>query len=343
MRVGVLTTSYPRDDDDAAGAFVAGFTRWLAARAEVEVLCADGARPLFYRGGAPLALAEGRWGEALGFTARLAAAARSRAGRWDAVVSHWLVPSGLVARLTCGKMPHLAVAHGSDVRLLSRLPGGRRLVRHIAAAADLVYVASHLRVEGAPGRVVPMGVEVAAFRGGDREGTRRALGLRDFTLLFMGRLIHEKGVDRAIDALPDGAELLVAGAGPLRSELEARARGKRVRFLGEVRNRRDLLAAADVLVAPSREADAAPTVIMEGLAAGLPIAGARAELTGDAGLELAALARLRDDAEWWRELSARARARADDYDWSAIGPRLALNLGLPPPSALHKEVRVTRM
>jgi hypothetical protein len=46
VRVGVLTTSYPRHDDDAAGAFVAGFTRWLARHVgDVDVLCADAARP----------------------------------------------------------------------------------------------------------------------------------------------------------------------------------------------------------------------------------------------------------------------------------------------------------
>ncbi len=46
MRVGVLTTSYPRDAEDAAGAFVAGFSRWLAANVgDVDVVCADAARP----------------------------------------------------------------------------------------------------------------------------------------------------------------------------------------------------------------------------------------------------------------------------------------------------------
>ena len=39
MRIGLLTTSFPRADDDIAGAFVLGFARTLAARGhEIEVL-----------------------------------------------------------------------------------------------------------------------------------------------------------------------------------------------------------------------------------------------------------------------------------------------------------------
>ena len=341
MRVGVLTTSYPREADDPAGAFVAGFTRWLSARAEVEVLCADAARPLFYRGGAPQALRRGRWGEALSFSGRLLATAAARARGWDALVSHWLVPSGAVGRLVAGRRPHLAIAHGSDVRLLLKLPGGRALVRHIAAVADLVYVASHLQIEGAPGRVVPMGVEVAAWRGGEREATRLAYGAGDFVALFMGRLIAQKGVDRAIDALPDGFELWVAGEGPERTKLEARARGKAVRFLGEERGvaKRNLLAAADALLVPSLE-DGAPTVILEALAAGLPIVaspvGGIPALVGDAGLfGLGELSRLRDDRSLRARLAGNARAQAGAHDWSVVGPQLAASLGLSDGSDDH--------
>ena len=69
MKLGVVTTSYPREPGDPAGSFVAGFARWLAARGhEVEVVAAgpgasrDGDIPvhrvragasLFYDEGAP--------------------------------------------------------------------------------------------------------------------------------------------------------------------------------------------------------------------------------------------------------------------------------------------------
>ena len=341
MRVGVLTTSYPRDPDDAAGAFVAGFARWLLAHVgDVDVVCADGARPLFYRGGAPEALARGgRWTEAAAFSAHLLIEAKRRARGWDAVVSHWLVPSAAVGD-ACAPGRHLAIAHGSDVRLLSSLPGGRALVRRLARRADLVYVAEALRVEGAPGRVVPMAVEVApiaaATDAAARARARAALAVDGLVVAFLGRLIADKGVDLLIDALPEGATLLVGGAGPARAALERRAARGDVRWLGHVAgaDKLALLAAADLLAIPSR-VDGAPTVALEGLAAGLPMVATRAgglpELL-DASTALfcdasapslaAALARLRDDVGLRATMAASARAAAPAHDWSRVAPRL---------------------
>lgn len=336
MRVGVLTTSYPRDADDAAGAFVAGFSRWLAANVgDVDVVCADAARPLFYRGGAPEALkARGRWAEAAAFSAHLLIEAKRRARGWDAVVSHWLVPSGAIGD-ACGRAAHLAIAHGSDVRLLSSLPGGRALVRRLSRRADLVYVADALRVDGAPGRVVPMAIDVqpiaAATTPEARHAARARLGLDGFVVAFVGRLIHDKGADRAIDALPDGATLAIAGDGPERTSLERRAAGKRVRFFGHLSgdDKLALFAAADALVIPSR-IDGAPTVALEALAAGLPIVATRAgglpELLDDSVALFddlsAALARLRDDVELRATMSRACRARAPRHDWSTVAPKL---------------------
>ena len=75
-------------------------------------------------------------------------------------------------------------------------------------------------------------------------------------------------------------ELIVAGDGPLRSplEAEAHAQGLPVRFVGEVlgRDKRQWLAAADLLVLPSLQlpdgrTEGAPVVIWEALASGLPV------------------------------------------------------------------------
>jgi glycosyltransferase involved in cell wall biosynthesis len=342
VRIGVLTTSYPRADGDAAGAFVAGFTRWLAAHVgDVDVVCADARRPLFYRGGAPEALRRPRaWTGALGFAARLAAAALGRAHSWDAVVSHWLVPSGAIADTCARGRRHLAIAHGSDVRLLSSLPGGRALVRRLGRRADLVYVAEALRVDGAPGRVVPMAIDVAplfaATGPAARAAARAALGVDGLVVAFLGRLIRDKGADLAIDAVPDGATLLVAGDGPERASLVRCAAGRPVRFLGAVAGatKHALLAAADLLVLPSR-VDGAPTVALEALAAGLPTVATRAgglpELLDEhttlfcaptAPSLHAAITRLRDDASLRVALATAARAAAPAHDWSTVAPRL---------------------
>lgn len=272
MRWGVVTTSYPRSDQDSAGHFVASLNRWLnSVGVDVEVVAAAEERPLFYRGGAPHALAElRRWPEAIDFSLRQWGAVRRAAQRWDAVVSHWLVPCSLVAdRLG---LPHVAIAHGSDVALLRSLPLGPSLVRHLARRADLVYVAEALRVEGAPGRVQPMGVDLATVQGG--RATRLGLRMDRRVVLVLGRLIAEKGIDRAvriIEALPPDVILILAGEGPERARLAAAA-SERVLFVGAVagEQKRDLLARADVLLVPSRS-DGAPTVIAEAAAVGLPI------------------------------------------------------------------------
>jgi glycosyltransferase involved in cell wall biosynthesis len=317
VRIGVLTTSYPRDEGDPAGHFVAGFARWLQANVgEVEVLCAE--RPV----------AQGRaLADALRFSSRLMSEARACSRRWDAVVSHWLVPCGAVG-MALG-LPHLAIAHGSDVRLLRRLPGGRAFVRALARRSDLVYVADALRVDGAPGRVQPMGIDVAQVtpRPGERAMTREALGLGERrAILFLGRLSVEKGADLAIDALPSGDLLLIAGDGPERSALERRARGRDVIFLGEVRGdrKRAVLAAADLMIVPSRR-DGAPTVVLEAIAAGLPIVathvGGIGELAPHARLCAPTVSSLRAGL-----LSPRpAAGNAALHDWSEVGPRLAGN------------------
>jgi glycosyltransferase involved in cell wall biosynthesis len=343
MRVGVLTTSWPRPDDEAAGGFVAGFARWLAAHVgDVEVLRADPRRPLFADGGAPLHLRDPRrWSDAARFTARLVGAAARRVRRWDALVSHWLVPSGIAAAAVAGARPHLAIAHGSDARLLAALPGGRSVARALAHRADLVYVAEALALDGAPGRVVPMGVDVAALRGGDRAGTRAALEVDDARVaLFLGRLIDDKGADVLVDAIARarGWIAVIAGDGPARPALERRAAllSDRVRLVGraDAMRRRALLAAADVLVLPSRR-EGAPQVIAEAQAAGLPViataVGGVPSLVGDAGILVAApatsdaiadaLVRMSDPA-LRAELAARATARGDAHDWSHVGPRL---------------------
>jgi len=349
VRLGVLTTSYPRAEGDPAGHFVAGFARWLADHgADVDVIAA-GERWPFYDGGAPSALRAKPLRSSLRaarFCAALAGAAWRRRRAWDAVVTHWVVPCGVVGA-HLGR-PHLAIAHGSDVRLLCALPGGRALLRRVAAGGDLVYVAESLRVDGAPGRVVPMGVEPVAARTAasvgaphaaiERMRARAELGVDGCVALVMARLSPEKGVDLAIDALPYGVTLLVAGAGPERAGLEARvAAGRAVQFLGEVRGARKqaLLAAADLMIVPSRT-DGAPTVVTEAALASLPLVAARVggipELLAedeallcnpDVASLRAAVEILRDDPARGTRLAARARLRAEDRTWPRLGPLLA--------------------
>jgi glycosyltransferase involved in cell wall biosynthesis len=309
--VGVVATSYPRWDGDAAGSFVEGHAAWLRARGDtVDVVAAGRGLPvpdgLFFDGGAPEAIEQalarngvGVLAAAAGFSARMLAVVARRARRWDAVVAHWLAPSAVAAALATAprRIPMLAVAHGGDVHLLERA----RLLAPVLAAmvardARLVFVSDELRrraLDAVPralarrvdtrARVQPMGVDDArATAIARRRAARTPSGTR--TVVVLARLVPVKSVDTAIAAmaaLPADVQLVIAGDGPLRGELVARAArfGARVRFAGWLgADARDaLLADADVVVVPSAPTGArartegTPMAALEALAAGVPL------------------------------------------------------------------------
>jgi glycosyltransferase involved in cell wall biosynthesis len=126
-------------------------------------------------------------------------------------------------------------------------------------------------------------------------------------------------VDVAIDACRmAGMSLVIAGEGPERTALRARA-GAGVRFLGRVQDAElaALRAGASIALAPSRSAETFALAAAEAMAAGLPVAasdvGALPELVqpeslvppGDAGALAQAIARLAGD----RTSGARGRER----------------------------------
>jgi len=105
-------------------------------------------------------------------------------------------------------------------------------------------------------------------------------------VLHVGRLVEKKGTRLLIDAFAQvaaefpEATLVIAGDGPLRSELERRAAplGGRVQFLGAVPAteiaglmRRAWLLAAPSLTARDGDAEGLPNVVVEAAASGLPV------------------------------------------------------------------------
>lgn len=131
-------------------------------------------------------------------------------------------------------------------------------------------------------------------------------------VVYASRLSHEKGVDvlvRALAHLP-GVRLELAGDGPERHALEVLAEQVapgRVTFHGRVpKDRvRELMACAGVVAAPSRCYENQPLMVLEALAAGVPVAGSAlggiAELVRDG--ETGALARPDDPVDLARALS----------------------------------------
>jgi L-malate glycosyltransferase len=133
-------------------------------------------------------------------------------------------------------------------------------------------------------RLIPNQGPVAPAQPLNRDESRRKLGIPPdaFAFGWVGRLSREKGPD----VMLDGLELLTAsgwhatfvGAGPLEAELTARARttglGDRVLFTGAVPEAARYFAAFDALVLTSRS-EGMPIVLLEAIAAGLPVIATR--------------------------------------------------------------------
>lgn len=145
----------------------------------------------------------------------------------------------------------------------------------------------------------PLGVDLDAWHPGCRsaELRRRWAGRAEVLLLLCSRLSQEKRPGRALDTLAElrrrgvDATLVVAGDGPLRARLEARARSERlpVAFLGHLADRSRLAAlqaGADVALAPG-PAETFGLAALEALACGTPVvasaASALAGLVGSGG------------------------------------------------------------
>jgi len=132
MKVVVLTTSYPRDESDVAGRFVADAVRGVRGLGvEVAVVSPSDFADfgLAYGDGIAQNLRRAPWRVGLvpAFVAAYARAARAAARGADLVHAHW-IPSALAAIAT-GK-PYVLQVWGPDVELFRRASAvARPLVR----------------------------------------------------------------------------------------------------------------------------------------------------------------------------------------------------------------------
>lgn len=117
--------------------------------------------------------------------------------------------------------------------------------------------------------VVPIPADVAAFTVVASDRSYSGVGT---SLLYVGRLEREKGVDVLIRSLQPGWQLTVAGAGSMEGELRSLAdrTGASVDFVGFQQDIRPLLAAADVAVVPSLS-EGWGLAAIEAAASGLPV------------------------------------------------------------------------
>lgn len=253
-----------------------------------------------------------------------------------------------VARLL-GAKGFVFTDHGSRTRVenvsgLRRLDP-RQMRRQLQAAfidrwlpvSDFVGEMLQREVAAPPARVRTLynGIDLSRANRARAEGKsaiRARLGLPEDArvALFVGSLVGEKGVEdllavqQALLAADARNWLVWAGEGGLRPGIEA-ASGPRVRVLGRRNDVPDLMAAADILVAPSRWYEAFSLVLAEAAACGTPAVASRiggipeVVLDGETGLLvhpgdrpalLAATTRLLADDALRQRLGAAARVRA---------------------------------
>ena len=178
----------------------------------------------------------------------------------------------------------------------------RRVSRTQCNAVDRVVVPSTAMRErlagygvNTPMQILPTGIPVGDFSGGDGLRFRRRHGIPDAApmALYIGRVAHEKNIGfllevaaRLKDGLPD-VVLVVAGEGPATPSLQARVAQMgltgTVRFVGYLERRAqlpDCYAAADVFVFASRT-ETQGLVLLEAMAAGLPVVALAAMGTTD--------------------------------------------------------------
>jgi glycosyltransferase involved in cell wall biosynthesis len=241
---------------------------------------------------------------------------------------------------------HLGRAEG-DARLLKalirsyELTLGRYILRHsdhVTCVSNAVAEhARHIGGHPTPVTVIPNGVDASLFH---PRLERNKLGE---TILFVGRLVPNKGPETLIQAAPivlaqhPKAQFLMVGDGPLRPRLEGQARklglGKAVQFLGIRKDVPQLMREA-ILLVRSSSLEGMPLVVLEAMASAIPVVatpvGGTPELVKDgvngflvpvgSSTALAqAIVRLLDDHPLAQEMGRRGRELVKDgYTWDAV-------------------------
>jgi phosphatidyl-myo-inositol alpha-mannosyltransferase len=176
----------------------------------------------------------------------------------------------------------LATHQFPSVATFHRAGGGpaysltRPLLRYLSKSIDVAASVSQAAAEtisrevGVSSSILFNGFEMSSFHMEERSARDRP------KILFIGRLEERKGVSTLLAACKNEAEakewdVVIVGDGPERREVEATADAlANVEFLGAVptSTKMDLLASADVVVAPSLRGESFGLVLLEGLASG---------------------------------------------------------------------------
>ena len=302
MRILVVSTSYPAalaDGSEAAGTFVSDFSRALAARTDVAVVCPDLTASIergnpevrrFAVPRLPLAsldpLLPTSWPAIISVLSTGLEAVEKAAEdfRPDHIFALWALPSGWWAMKAARKhrIPYSTWSLGSDIWSLGRIPVVRGMLRKVLASADNRFADGLKLCE-----------DVRRISGGSCEflPSSRDLGIRipparrsvpPYRLAFLGRWHPNKGIDLLLEALRllgadswrNIEEIRIHGGGPLEAEVKQacmmlRESGRPVRVGGYLDRdgAASLLAWADFVIIPSR-IESIPVVFSDALQCG---------------------------------------------------------------------------
>jgi glycosyltransferase involved in cell wall biosynthesis len=189
-------------------------------------------------------------------------------------------------RLTTAPLDRFQSEGGTQIAALRRARDGalRKAARIVVPSEALARVVAGWGFERGRIEVVPHAVSVPGV--GDRDELRRRHGLDGPTLVFAGRLVPQKALGVALEAVGrnEGVTLLLAGDGPERTKVEAQARllDGRARFLGAQPREAvlELLRAADAALLSS-DWESFGLVVAEALAVGTPVVAASAGGVGE--------------------------------------------------------------
>ena len=225
-------------------------------------------------------------------------------------------PLGLMAKglRKSGATRIVAITHGHEVWWAKVWPFSWAMKRIGESVDYLTYLGDFTRkavlgalTKGAQMKMVQLapGIDTEHFSPSKKSPrVRRELGLSEKKIIVsVGRLVHRKGQDFLIGALPEiskvipAVHLLLVGEGPYRAELEKKAEKLRVRHLitviGRVRYSElpEYICAGDIFAMPSRsrlaglEVEGLGIVYLEASACGLPVIGGLSGGAPDAVLE----------------------------------------------------------